>query len=199
MDRRLGGGACAERPTTIEWGCWAPFFPRNGLSYTMPLRCNNLDIEDFVVIKRPFVFNNRTYTDIPFSTKFQCRHQSCTCQGTCLLQTAPLLSTRLASTNIHQASSFMIHPGSIQITHHHATLSFWFFFKPPRPDPTGCFLTKCPCCFSMPRFGPYVLLQNAHLILIGSDELIMSWYKKPLRFSITSSHVFFRMKVTNLK
>ena len=115
-------------------------FSQNGLSYKMPLRFNNLDIGEFsLVTKCPFVFNNCTYKDIPVAIKCQCRSQDCTCKGTSLLQNATLVSTRLASTNVHQASSFIIHHRSIQIMHHHAALSCLIMFEPLSPDPTSSF------------------------------------------------------------
>jgi hypothetical protein len=109
-----------------------------------------------------------------------------------LLQTAPLLSTRLASTNIHQASSFMIHRGSIQITHHHATLSFWFFLSRPGPIPQVVSLQNAPVVFQCQGSDHMFCYKTPIWFWLALMKLIMSWYKKPLRFSITSSHVFFR-------
>ena len=142
----------------------------------MPLRFNNLDIGEFsLVTKCPFVFNNCTYKDIPVAIKCQCRSQDCTCKGTSLLQNATLVSTRLASTNVHQASSFIIHHRSIQIMHHHAALSCLIMFEPLSPDPTSSFhKKKCLCCFSKPKLGHvwtmFFCYKMPSFILISSDE-----------------------------
>ena len=158
-------------------------FSQNGLSYKMPLRFNNLDIGEFsLVTKRPFVFNNCTYKDIPVAIKCQCRSQDCTCKGTSLLQNATLVSTRLASTNVHQASSFSIHHRSIQIMHHHAALSCLIIFEPRSPDPTSS-LDMCGPCSQLWWSSSY---SSCHATKYHCDfhggRTLLKWFLYNMRF-----------------
>ena len=84
-------------------------FSQHSLPYKMPIHFNNLDIGGIFhcykmpLRSQPLRIQGRTLLLQNANVVFK----SCTCKGPPLLQNAMLVSTRLASTNINQASSFI--------------------------------------------------------------------------------------------
>ena len=106
-------------------------FSQNGLSYKMPIHLQQPWYRRiFPLLQNAPSFSTTAHTrTYPLLQNAHVVFKNCTCKGTSSLQNATLVSTRLASTNIHQAF---------------ATKCPFDFDEPLW---SSCFLTKCNCDF----------------------------------------------------